>query len=133
MGDARPGSHLAAPGPARSWGSAARRSGGFARRAGRRAPADVADEIELAVEYGRYGCRRVAALLRSEGFAVNHKRVERLWRREGLKGAREAAKAGPPVAERRLVRPAAARAEGPRLELRFRAGPHPGWQGVPGC
>jgi transposase InsO family protein len=41
--------------------------------------------VELAREYGRYGYRRVAALLRSEGFAVNHKRVERLWRREGLK------------------------------------------------
>jgi transposase InsO family protein len=40
---------------------------------------------ELACEYGRYGYRRVGALLRSEGFAVNHKRVERLWRREGLK------------------------------------------------
>jgi transposase InsO family protein len=41
--------------------------------------------VELATEYGRYGYRRVAALLRAEGFAVNHKRVERLWRREGLK------------------------------------------------
>jgi transposase InsO family protein len=41
--------------------------------------------VELAREYGRYGYRRVAALLRAEGFAVNHKRVERLWRREGLK------------------------------------------------
>jgi putative transposase len=41
--------------------------------------------VELACEYGRYGYRRVAALLRAEGFAVNHKRVERLWRREGLK------------------------------------------------
>ena len=41
--------------------------------------------VELAGEYGRYGYRRVAALLRAEGFAVNHKRVERLWRREGLK------------------------------------------------
>jgi transposase InsO family protein len=40
---------------------------------------------ELACEHGRYGYRRVAAPLRSEGFAVNHKRVERLWRREGLK------------------------------------------------
>jgi len=40
---------------------------------------------ELACEYGRYGYRRVAALLRAEGFAVNHKRVGRLWRREGLK------------------------------------------------
>jgi putative transposase len=41
--------------------------------------------VELACEYGRYGYRRVAALLRAEGFEVNHKRVERLWRREGLK------------------------------------------------
>ena len=41
--------------------------------------------VELACEYGRYGYRRVTALLRSEGFAVNPKRVERLWRREGLK------------------------------------------------
>jgi putative transposase len=41
--------------------------------------------VELATRYGRYGYRRVAALLRAEGFAVNHKRVERLWRREGLK------------------------------------------------
>jgi transposase InsO family protein len=39
----------------------------------------------LACEYGRYGYRRVAALLRAEGFAANHKRVRRLWRREGLK------------------------------------------------
>jgi putative transposase len=41
--------------------------------------------VELASQYGRYGYRRVAALLRVEGFVVNHKRVERLWRREGLK------------------------------------------------
>jgi transposase InsO family protein len=41
--------------------------------------------VELASPYGRYGYRRVAALLRAEGFVVNHKRVERLWRREGLK------------------------------------------------
>jgi transposase InsO family protein len=41
--------------------------------------------VELACQYGRCGYRRVAALLRAEGFAVNHKRVERLWRREGLK------------------------------------------------
>jgi len=41
--------------------------------------------VELASEYGRYGYRRVTALLRAEGFTVNHKRVERLWRREGLK------------------------------------------------
>ena len=41
--------------------------------------------IELARQYGRYGYRRVAALLRDAGWQVNHKRVERLWRREGLK------------------------------------------------
>ena len=48
-------------------------------------PRLVARMVELACEYGRYGYRRVAALLRADGFAVNHKRVERLWRREGLK------------------------------------------------
>ena len=41
--------------------------------------------IALAKEYGRYGYRRITALLKVEGFRVNHKRVERLWRQEGLK------------------------------------------------
>jgi len=41
--------------------------------------------IELASRYGRYGYRRVTALLRNEGWIVNYKRVERIWRREGLK------------------------------------------------
>jgi putative transposase len=41
--------------------------------------------IELATKYGRYGYRRITALLRSESWKVNHKRVERIWRREGLK------------------------------------------------
>ena len=45
----------------------------------------VADMIELARRYGRYGYRRIAALLRNAGWLVNDKRVERLWRREGLK------------------------------------------------
>jgi putative transposase len=40
---------------------------------------------ELATQYGRYGYRRITALLRREGWRVNHKRIERLWRREGLK------------------------------------------------
>ena len=39
----------------------------------------------LACQYGRYGYRRVTALLRREGWRVNHKRVERIWRQEGLK------------------------------------------------
>jgi putative transposase len=41
--------------------------------------------IALATRYGRYGYRRITALLRDAGWAVNRKRVERLWRREGLK------------------------------------------------
>ena len=40
------------------------------------------DIIALAKQYGRYGYRRVTALLRSAGWAVNRKRVERIWRRE---------------------------------------------------
>ncbi len=41
--------------------------------------------VGLASQYGRYGYRRVTALLRNEGWLVNHKRVERIWRQEGLK------------------------------------------------
>ena len=41
--------------------------------------------VELACQYGRYGYRRITALLKREGYAVNHKRIERIWRREGLK------------------------------------------------
>ena len=40
---------------------------------------------ELATQYGRYGYRRITAMLCREGWNVNHKRIERLWRREGLK------------------------------------------------
>jgi HTH-like domain len=43
------------------------------------------DIIALARQFGRYGYRRITALLRAEGWRVNHKRVERIWRREGLK------------------------------------------------
>ena len=45
----------------------------------------VQDMIALARQYGRYGYRRIAALLRDAGWQVNDKRVERLWRRERLK------------------------------------------------
>ena len=41
--------------------------------------------VELATRYGRYGYRRITALLNWESWKVNHKRVERIWRREGLK------------------------------------------------
>ena len=45
----------------------------------------TADIVELARQYGRYGYRRINALLRHAGWRVNDKRVERIWRREGLK------------------------------------------------
>ncbi len=48
-------------------------------------PRLVARMTELACQYGRYGYRRITALLGSEGWHVNAKRVERLWRREGLR------------------------------------------------
>ena len=41
--------------------------------------------IERARHYGRYGYRRVAAMLRDAGWQLNDKRVECLWRLEGLK------------------------------------------------
>ncbi len=41
--------------------------------------------VELASRYGRYGYRRITAMLKQEGWQVNHKRVERIWRQEGLK------------------------------------------------
>jgi len=41
--------------------------------------------VELAFEYGRYGYRRITAMLREEGWQVNHRRIEGLWYREGLK------------------------------------------------
>ena len=41
--------------------------------------------VDLATQFGRYGYRRITALLRHRGWHVNHKRVERIWRREGLK------------------------------------------------
>jgi transposase InsO family protein len=41
--------------------------------------------VELATKYGRYGYRRIMAMLGDEGWKVNHKRIERLWKQEGLK------------------------------------------------
>jgi putative transposase len=50
--------------------------------------------VELASEYGRYGYRRITAMLWPEGWRVNHKRVERIWRQEGLKVPRKQPKRG---------------------------------------
>lgn len=45
----------------------------------------VSRTVELATKHGRYGYRRITALLKQENWNVNHKRVERIWRKEGLK------------------------------------------------
>jgi len=50
--------------------------------------------VALASQYGRYGYRRITALLRGEGWQVNHKRVARLWRQEGLKVPQKQPKRG---------------------------------------
>ena len=50
--------------------------------------------VRLAEQYGRYGYRRITALLRTAGWRVNHKRIERLWRREGLKVPQKQPKRG---------------------------------------
>lgn len=55
----------------------------------------TADIVELARQYGRYGYRKIAELLRSTaGWVVNDKRVERIWRREGLKVPQKQPKRG---------------------------------------
>ena len=74
---------------------------GQARSTQRRKPVLRSDEdplkkrmIELACCYGRYGYRRITALLHREGWKVNHKRVERIWRQEGLKVPKKQQKRG---------------------------------------
>ena len=65
---------------------------GQARNTQRRSPEASPEESRLvdetttlATRYGRYGYRRITGLLRERGWLVNHKKVERIWRREGLK------------------------------------------------
>ena len=65
---------------------------GQVRRTQRYTPKVADDEealteniVSLATEYGRYGYRRITALLKTDGWRVKHKRVERIWRQEGLK------------------------------------------------
>ena len=67
----------------------------------RKAPQCRADEdrltndiIELADKYGRYGYRMITGLLNNAGWHVNHKRIERIWRREGLKVPQQQKKKG---------------------------------------
>jgi putative transposase len=74
---------------------------GQQRSTQRKAPRGRADEaaltadiVALAAQYGRYGYRRITAMLRDAGWAVNAKRVERIWRREGLKVPQKQPKKG---------------------------------------
>ena len=57
---------------------------------------EVKEQIQLIFKAhkGRYGYRRVTALLRDAGWHVNRKRVERIWRREGLKVPQKQPKRG---------------------------------------
>jgi transposase InsO family protein len=50
--------------------------------------------VELASVYGRYGSPRITGMLRNEGWNVNHKRVERIWRQAGLKVPRKQPRRG---------------------------------------
>lgn len=74
---------------------------GQLRSTQRKVPQGQADEeritdkiIELAGEYGRYRYRMFASLLNNAGWLVNHKRVERIWRREGLRVRQKQRKKG---------------------------------------
>jgi transposase InsO family protein len=54
----------------------------------------TADIIALAIQYSRYGDRRITAMLRDAGWRVNKKRVERIWRQERLKVPQKQPKKG---------------------------------------
>ena len=54
----------------------------------------VADMIDLARQFGRYGYRGIAVLLREAGWSVSDGRIERLWRQEGLKVPQKQPKKG---------------------------------------
>lgn len=73
--------------------------------------------VSLASQYGRYGYRRITAMLSLEGWRVNHKRVERIWRQEGLKVPPQTAQKRPFVAQRWLDHPFATGVPQARLEL----------------
>ena len=85
---------------------------GQARSTQRRIPKRREDEealredvVKVARRFGRYGYRMVTGMLRTEGWAVNHKRVERIWRQEGLKVPSKQPKRGRLVADRRFLYP----------------------------
>lgn len=52
------------------------------------------DVVGVARRFGRYGYRMVTGMLRAEGWVVNHKRAERIWRQKGLKVPQKQPKRG---------------------------------------
>ncbi len=72
--------------------------------------------IRLAKQYGRYGYRKIAELLRIEGWKVNHKKVERIWREEGLQLPQRHKKRRRLYHKDSFDHPAAADPSEPRLE-----------------
>ena len=88
----------------KKWGYSQRRicrALGLSRNSVRYEPQPREDEdlltasiIRLAGQYGRYGYRRIHAMLRAEGWNLSHGRVERIWRKEGLKVPKKQPKRG---------------------------------------
>ena len=73
--------------------------------------------VALAAQYGRYGYRRITALLQSSGWPVGKDRVQRIWRREGLKVPQKQMPRRRHWLNRRPLCATAAGASEPRLEL----------------
>jgi len=78
--------------------------------------------LALAVKYGRYGYRRITALLQNAGWPVGKDRVQRIWRREGLKVPQKQRPRGRCVARGWFVCAVATGAGESCVELRFREG-----------
>lgn len=95
------------------------RRGAFPRL-GESEAALTADITALALQYGRY---RITAMLHQAGWIVNVKRVERIWRREGLK-VPQATEARAAVVGRQFVHPASAGISQRRSHPRRAQGPH---------
>src|SRR5262249_701164 len=66
-----------------------RRSGSIARRNARSRAVvrtrNLSPPILSSLQYGRYGYRKIAELLRQAGWTINDKRVQRIWQREGYR------------------------------------------------
>ena len=73
--------------------------------------------IRKACEYGRYGYRRIARMIEEEGFHVNHKRVERIWREQGLKVPKKQPKKEATFCYRRKCDPPSRGVSEPCMEL----------------